>query len=716
MSRRFESTLGPLLYRLLPSVYRERDNASDDSPGDLALVLDAAGLLLDRVRGTLEQRLADAFPGLPDDGSAAGQDWLLPYFARLFDARLVAPDVAGQRAEVQHAVAWRQRKGTRVCAAQIGAAILQRPVVLQEGWRRVALTPRIGEPLLPAAAFAWPEEPDTRRPAQAATQPGLPVVTPDLCRQALALRTRRSGPAIAEGSFGGASVRWVQAGPGAPRHPGAFDDTSRRCVDLRTPDWRVGHAHPRRLLVHAAPPAGLFASPVASADWADPAPELVRISYDPVECHLRIASAGARPVRFTGPVDLLSALSVGQRAALPADEAGRLLPRVTLERVHVDGTVTLARGRLVASAVALAALELATDDYAAPVLEAGDSLFGRLQAAAGLVRLEACSVLGAAECGALEATDCLFAGTLDFAAPAGGLHPPRLLRCRVPAAAAAQLPARAGTLVDGTTEAPVFFPVPAGEPFGPAHAVLAPETPAAICLPAGGAAEMGCFHHGRPEPVHLRGVDALRTAGHGYVLRDLVFEQPLVAEVARGPLRLARCALAGLALAGPKRGSDDAVVAADTLFGTLDATARPVQLEYCTVLDALHAGRLHASDCIFAGTLELGGSPAHCIRWSRVPPSNTKQPRPHGTTDTPVFVERDFARGAAGCGVLHPATPASITGGAEDGGEMGAGHAFAHARQRSALADKLADHLPVGLEAVLVGDPRLNVLPPLERE
>ncbi|MFO1272441.1 MAG: hypothetical protein U1F50_12330 [Rubrivivax sp.] len=715
MSGRFESILGPLLYRLLPSVYRERDNPTDASPGDLALVLDAAGLLLDRVRGTLEQRLADAFPDLPDDGSAAGQEWLLPYFARLFDARLVAPDVAGQRAEVQHAVAWRQRKGTRVCAAQIAEALLQRPVVLEEGWRRVALTPRIGEPLLPAAAFGWPQEPDPRRPSWAAAAPGVQLGTPDLRRQALALRTRRSGPAIAEGTFGGATVRWVQAGPGTPRHPGAFDDTSRRCVDLRTPDWRVGHVHPRRLLVHAPPPAALFAPPVACADWADPAPELVRISYDPVECHLRIASAGAGPVRFTGAIDLLSALSAGQRAALPADDAGRALPRVTLEGVHVDGTVTLARGRLVASAVALRALALATNDYAAPVIEARDSLFGRLQAADGRVRLDACSVLGAAECGALEATDSLFAGTLALAAEAGALHPPRLQRCRVPAATAALLAAQPAALVDCTTEAPVFFPVPADEPFGPAHAVLAPETAAAICTPAGGEAEMGCFHHGRRRPVHLRGVASVRTADHGYVLRDLVFERPLVAEVGRGPLRLARCALAGLTLDGPKR-AFDAVVATDTLFGRLDAAARPVQLEYCTVLGALGAGRLHASDCIFAGTLELGGSPAHCIRFSRVPPSNTRQPRPHCTTETPVFVERDFARGAAGCGVLHPATPASIAGGAEDGGEMGAGHAFAHARQRTALADKLADHLPVGLEAVLVGDARLDVLPPLERE
>ena len=81
-------------------------------PGDLARYLDACGELLDALKGTLEQRLADAFPDNPPPGERACQDWLLPYFADLLDVRLVSPEVQGRRNEIANAVAWRQRKGT----------------------------------------------------------------------------------------------------------------------------------------------------------------------------------------------------------------------------------------------------------------------------------------------------------------------------------------------------------------------------------------------------------------------------------------------------------------------------------------------------------------------------------------------------------------------------------------------------------------------------
>jgi hypothetical protein len=708
----FESTLGAVLYRLLPAIYRERDNGAPGRPGDLARVLDAAGLLLDRVRGTLEQRLADAFPDGPDDdGGRAGQDWLLPYFARLFDARLVAPDVAGQRAEVQHAVAWRQRKGTLVCAEQIGAALLQGEVALREGWRGVALTPRLAAPRRPASAYGWTTEPTTGHP-------DLPSVTPDLRRHALALRTRRSGSAVQTDRLGDASIAWLQAGQGGvPRHAGAFDDPARRTVDLRTPSWQAGHAHPRRLLVHAAPPQGLFAPPLVHVAWPAVAAERVLLRYDALEHHLHVASRSAQPVAIGGDVDLLAALTPAQRAALPAGDDGRTLPRVTVEGLQFEGAVTLARGRLIARRVSMARLVLATNDHAAPVLEARDSLFGTLHVDAGRVCLDACTVRGDASVGSLEATNTLFAGALAIAPVDQPVMAPRLVRCRVPAAAAVHPAPSPGALAGCTFEAPVFFAVPADEAFGPAHAVLAPMTPASICKPADGGAEIGCFHRGRAaRAVHLRAAQAVQARDHGYVLRDLVFESTLAVDGSAAPLLLARCAVAALALEPHiGRRTGDELVATDTLFGHLAAAGARVQLEYCTVLGAVAAGRLHASDCIFAGALDLGGSHDHCIRWSRVPPSNTRQPRPRCSTDTPVFIERDFTRGTAGCGVLHPATPASVSGGAEDGSEMGAGHAFAHVLQRAALADKLADHLPVGIEAVLIQDPRLLAVPPFER-
>ena len=479
--------------------------------------------------------------------------------------------------------------------------------------------------------------------------------------------------------------------------------------------------HPRCLIVHAAPPQGLFAPPLVHVAWPAAAAERLLLRYDALEHHLHIASRSVQPVAVAGDVDLLAALTPAQRAALPAGDDGRTLPRVSVEGVQFEGAVTLSRGRLVARRVSMARLAVATNDHAAPVLDASDSLFGALAVGAGRVRLEACTVRGDASVGSLEATNTLFAAALAIEPVDVPVTAPRLVRCRVPPAATAQLAPLAGALAGCTDDAPVFLAVPAGEAFGPAHAVLAPMTPASICKPADDQPEIGCFHRGRAtRPVHLRARQALQARAHGYVLRDLVFEAELAVDGGAAPLRLARCAVGALALephAG--RGAGNELVATDTLFGRLAAAGARMQLEYCTVLGAAAAGRLHASDCVFAGTLELGGSHEHCMRWSRVPPSNTRQPRPHCSSDTPVFIEPDFARGAAGaagCGVLHPATPPSVSGGAEDGGEMGASHGFAHVLQRAALADKLADHLPVGVEAVLRLDARLLAVPPLERE
>ena len=67
--------------------------------------------------------------------------------------------------------------------------------------------------------------------------------------------------------------------------------------------------------------------------------------------------------------------------------------------------------------------------------------------------------------------------------------------------------------------------------------------------------------------------------------------------------------------------------------------------------------------------------------------------------------------GERGCGVLHPATPAAIRQGAEDGGEMGAYHGDYLTLLAEALVDKLQDYLPVGLDAVVVPDERLLSMP-----
>ncbi len=131
-------------------MYRTRDESRD-----LRAYLEGCGELLDAVYATLRQRYADNFPDNPPHGAkmAPCQDWLLPYFADLVDARLVSPLPDGRRDELAKAILWRQGKGTLATMDSVVEAIGQTVAVVQEGWRRVATTPRIGQPLRPAVSY-----------------------------------------------------------------------------------------------------------------------------------------------------------------------------------------------------------------------------------------------------------------------------------------------------------------------------------------------------------------------------------------------------------------------------------------------------------------------------------------------------------------------------------------------------------------------------------
>ena len=79
------------------------------------------------------------------------------------------------------------------------------------------------------------------------------------------------------------------------------------------------------------------------------------------------------------------------------------------------------------------------------------------------------------------------------------------------------------------------------------------------------------------------------------------------------------------------------------------------------------------------------------------------------TRRAPIMFSSRF--GDRGCGVLHPATPAAIRHGAEDGGEMGAFHGDYLSLLAEAVVDKLQEYLPVGLQAVVIPDTRLLDMP-----
>ncbi|MDZ7657013.1 MAG: phage tail protein [Sulfurimicrobium sp.] len=373
---------GSRLYQLLPAIYRERDN------GDLEKYLDACGGLLDAIQHTLEQLHADSFPDTPPDGLAC-QDWVLPYFARLLDVRLVSHEAKGRREEIARAVAWRQGKGTPWVVEEIAEAVGDVEVEIAEGWQRVATTARLNMPLLPARDFGVSPEPDMSIPSEAARHPGLAALTVDLRHPSRAVLH----PAAC---LGGRD--WVQGNPqGVPCFPGSYDDATRRTVDFRTPDWRHGHHHPRTLLLYAEPQPGFFPVDITEIKWVDRAkPEyqaLVEIAEDAASYRIRNRSSQA--IRFTGPATLSQH-----------------------KDYHIEGfafsaTVNCQHGRLFLNRVAAPRVVAQFHGPAVPALSARDCLFRDVSTATGLMRLEYCTVLRKTVCEWIEASDCIFAGKVQ---------------------------------------------------------------------------------------------------------------------------------------------------------------------------------------------------------------------------------------------------------------------------------------------------------------
>jgi hypothetical protein len=477
------SRIGEQLWHLLPGLYRVRDREQLDQPGDLRVLLDSVGELLDLVRGTLDQRLADAFVDPPDDPAERTiQPWLLPYAAALLDARLTSPHTAGRRRELAVAIAARQRRGTSAGLRLVTDAVRRRDtpprsdrarVEVVEGWTRVAVTPRVAHPMLPASAFGVPQDPAAAdSPVVAALSPGLPGGTVDLRERSRAITAPRSHPAARTVDPDG--VTWRQHAPrGAPCFPDSYEDASLRTVDVRDPDWRQGHAHPRRVVLFAAPPVGAF--PARREAVSDPPPDLTVPADVPAS---RPAPGG------TGPDDHApGGASEGSLTAVT------LVDRVLGEVVITEGAVHLVR---------CAVRRLVIDPTVVPgsvTIRAWDSLFGSIDTS-GQLRLEHCTVLGTTRGGPLLVSDSILAGPVDDLDAEGCVR-----YSRVPV-----LPPSGGTTAHGcTTDDPVFHAMPScvgGEhvpgtaAFGePGCGVLHPAAPASIREGAEDGGEMGVWHH-----------------------------------------------------------------------------------------------------------------------------------------------------------------------------------------------------------------------------
>ena len=732
MSYAFDSRLGKQLYDLLPEIYRTRDKtAGKTGRGSgteaLARYLDAHGHLLDLIHETLEQQLDDVSP-------ETSQDWLLPYFAQLLAANILSPDAKGRHAEIAHAVAWRQRKGTIKSAEAIAEAVGQMEVEIQEGWKRVAVTPRIAMPVIPAQA--WDDalkHLDMRVPSDAAQHPDLPAAMVDMRRPSRAVEAQPTNPAARISRFGGIEQTWRQTNRhGVPCFPGSFDDVSRRTVDLRTHVAATGNYHPKRLLVFAPPHTGFFPLPAIQLAWDQ--------RKDPLYAHLieEYEENGVWVIRNTT-----------DRVIEISDDATLIPARpYRVEGIHFQTKLSVAEGGfLQLNCVEAVAVQVDTFSADEPALNAEDCLFNVLSVGSGTARLRNSTILDTASLSDLDAADCIFMDVTGTSIT--GVVQSSRLPVGFP------IDPEKITLEDCTTTVPAFFAArisfSTNNKVHNGAGVLKPDCDPSIYAGASDGGEMGYFHNGRKgRPMIIEGDQSLANpAQGGYPLEDIIFKGAV--DAGGGKLVLIRSAAKSLVVnsALSYDGSGEvmpSLEATDCLFDNLDVSFGLARLEYCTVMKRAGCKHLQASDSIFAGSITSVSKPNtgmqapsffNCVRYSVIPAdldqgianvlrlvdaSDTTTPGSN-TLEIPVFVQfvycssdghehRTAMFGEPGYGVLDPVTPGAIRFGAEDGGEMGVCHHKYFSLKDEAVLDKMREFLPVGIEPVLIQDTRLLHVPP----
>ena len=470
------------LYDIVPALYRHRDT------DDLKKFFVGTGMLMDQLKDTLDQYLADNYVDNPVDGSRACQEWLLPYFADLLDVRLVSPLVQGKRDEIAKAVRWRQGKGSLRVIEEVAEAIGQLEVVVQEGWKRVASTARLNIPLIPATAYGYSQDAPTSPASMAALHPGLAAATVDLRCPSGAVSVSSSNPAAQQRTVDGETELWRQTSlHGVPCYPNSYADVSKRTVDIRCPDWRVGHYHPDTVLLYTAPPCGFFKNGIVSVNWSETPSENFLHYIDIIEEDgVTIYRNKTYGTEYFSPVKIRRVIKLGQEE----DGVGSAdFHTWHFEGLILENTVELDSGQIVLNGCAARKVEVHSIDYHRPVLTAKDTLFKNIQAARGIVRLEYCTVLDTTLSEILYASDCIFIGLIKKHHDV--LDPPDKGCIRYSALNKEQ---QQGGMQYAkiTQQAPVFFNTHFGER---SCAVLHPAAPKAIVNGAEDGSEMGCYDH-----------------------------------------------------------------------------------------------------------------------------------------------------------------------------------------------------------------------------
>ncbi|SEM71456.1 phage tail protein [Nitrosomonas marina] len=476
------------LFRIIPAVYRNRDSRQYGGSGDLKKYFSGNAVLLNQLHATLEQFLADHFPDNPNAGAPACQDWLLPYFADLFDVRLVSPLTKGRRDEIARAIRWRQGKGTLRVVEEIAESVAQLEVMLQEGWKRVAVTPRLNVPLMPEIHYGLSGAVPLAPPSVAARHPGLPAVTPDFRCPSGAVKSNTSNPAAQQSSIDGDTRTWRQVSfHGAPCYPNSFEDVSRRTVDFRSGDWRSGHFHPDRILLYTVPPAGFFPDRIQTVNWSqEPSEAFLRLINVITENNTTVYRNKTFGKDNFVPVNIRRTIQLGQVEDGVGDPDFHTW---RFEGVNLLNTLELDSGRVELVKCAARKVEVHSIDKVSAVITAQDCLFRQIQAARGRVKLAYCTVLESTLSEYLLASDCIFLG-LIHRHHLPDLSPPEQ-HCLRYSRIARNQDAGNMRLIHTTRDLPVMLSKRFGDR---SSGVLHPATPRTITRGAEDGTEMGAYH------------------------------------------------------------------------------------------------------------------------------------------------------------------------------------------------------------------------------
>lgn len=496
------SRAGLLLYRQLPEEYRYRD--TDPGPGelgDLEAYLHGHGALLDLMRNTLEQLYADGFAepvdaGGPTPAARQIQPWLLPYLAELVGADLKAPDPEARTRELARSVGWYKAKGTLGAIDSIADVVANAETYIVEGWQRTLITPRqalapftmdpadvgdgdpMGPPPIPLGTV------DVRRHNRAVLDPAGGNSLMTLC---LPRRDALGGPLPTRDAQGRciAPRFWRQsARTGAPCFPGAFDDSALRTPDLRDPARAADVGpNPRRILAYVQPPYGFFSPGLLrlTATGADPLG--LATATDPIGARdaARILQAPNTPISPT-----LDRVEINGDLTIPAGT------EIILRDLLVLGTITIEAGaRLILERCAARAVVLPAT-APEPSLDARHCLFEDIGVTPprGFARLEHVTVLGRMRAWKLQASDCIFAGSVNSDICGAG-RGTCIRYSRIPPLLS-DIDCGLGRGQHNTAAEALFLPRPTHMP---------PPTPCVVRQPAFGEPGAGVLSHQAPQSV-----------------------------------------------------------------------------------------------------------------------------------------------------------------------------------------------------------------------